>query len=113
MPLRRPLQRLCWHDDSCWADTEIAGLQVQEAAGERPGERLITIRQRLAERAQAGGKMLLEVPGYQFQALVTNLPSTEIDPVNVWRRYNGRADLENRTKEALPTESLAENKCRP
>ena len=99
VPLRRPVQRLCRHDDSSWADTEIAGLQVQEVGGERPGERLIIIRQKLAERPQAGGKLLLEVPGYHFQALVTNLSVAESDPVKVWRRYNGRADLENRIKE--------------
>ena len=47
---------------------------------------------------QAGGKTLLEVPGYRFQALVTNLPPS-VDALTVWRRYNGRADLENRIKE--------------
>lgn len=99
VPLRRPVQQLCRHDDLYWADTPIAGLQVQESAGERPGERLIIIRQKIAERPQAVGKMLLEVPAYQFQALLTNLAPAEIDPVNVWRRYNGRADLENRIKE--------------
>jgi len=38
------------------------------------------------------------VAGYRFQALITNLPST-VDALNVWRRYYGRADLENRIKE--------------
>ena len=41
---------------------------------------------------------MLEVPGYRFQALVTNLPR-RVDALNVWRRYNGRADFENRIKE--------------
>ena len=41
---------------------------------------------------------MLEVPGYRFQALVTNLPRS-VDALNVWRQYNGRADLENRIKE--------------
>ena len=71
---------------------------MQEVASEAVGRRLILIRQRVAERPTAGGKLLLEVPGYRFQALCTNLPGT-IDPLAVWRRYNGRADIENRIKE--------------
>src|SRR6185295_10483735 len=96
--LRRPLQLLCRHDEAAWTPTEIAGLSVQEVAGERPGRRLIIVRQAIAQRPQAGGKQLLEVPGYKFQALHTNLPST-VTAVAVWRRYNGRADIENRIKE--------------
>ena len=56
------------------------------------------LRTRLAERPQSGGKTLLEVPGYRFQALVSNLPRST-DALGVWRRYNGRADIENRIKE--------------
>ena len=52
----------------------------------------------IAQRPQAGGKELLEVPGYRFQAFITNLPAT-VSALEVWRRYNGRADLENRIKE--------------
>jgi hypothetical protein len=97
--LHTPLQGLCRHDDTHWANTEIAGLQVQEVAGERPDERLIIIRQKITDRPRAGGKRLLEVPAYRFQALVTNLPAGEAAPVAIWRRYNGRADIENRIKE--------------
>lgn len=96
--LRRPLQLLCRHDDSAWTPTDIPGLSVQEVEGERPGRRLIIVRQAIAQRPQAGGKQLLEVPGYKFQALYTNLPAP-IAAVEVWRRYNGRADIENRIKE--------------
>ena len=39
-----------------------------------------------------------ELPGYRFQALVTNLPPS-VDAVGVWRRYNGRAEIENRIRE--------------
>jgi hypothetical protein len=56
------------------------------------------IRQRIAERPQAGGKLLLETAGYRYQALWTNLP-TSLSPLMVRRRYNGRADIENRIKE--------------
>src|SRR5688500_3789219 len=44
------------------------------------------------------GSKLLEVPGYKFQALRTNLPAS-VNALEVWRRYNGRADIENRIKE--------------
>jgi hypothetical protein len=76
----------------------VAGIDVQEVEGEAPGRRLIVIRQRIAERAEAAGKTLMDVPGYRFQALVTNLPGS-VRALEVWRRYNGRADVENRIKE--------------
>lgn len=94
--LRAPVRTLCRHDDSAWTPTEVPGLEVQEVSHE--GTRLIIVRQRVAERPHAGGKQLLEVPGYKFQALRTDLPG-QVGPLEVWRRYNGRADIENRIKE--------------
>ena len=99
VPLKSHVQRFCRHDDASWTDTEIAGLQVQELDGPGPGERLIVIRQRIAQRPDAGGKTLFDLPDYRFQALATNLPRHAVAPVSVWRRYNGRADVENRIKE--------------
>ena len=96
--LTRKVQSFCRHDEAAWQATEVPGLAVQEVALDRPGRRLIVIRQRVKERPQAGGKTLLELEGYRFQALVTNLPAS-VDAWTVWRRYNGRADLENRIKE--------------
>lgn len=96
--LTRPVQALCRHADEAWQDTEVKGLQVQEAETDAVGRRLVVIRQRLDRRPEAGGKQLIEVPGYKFQALITNLPCS-VTPLAVWRRYNGRADLENRIKE--------------
>ena len=96
--LTQKVQTLCHHDDAQWQTTAVAGLEVQEVALKRPGRRLIVMRQRVAERPQAGGKTLLEVPGYRFQALVTNLPAS-VDALGVWRRYNGRAEIENRIRE--------------
>jgi hypothetical protein len=84
--------------DLHWAATGLAGLDVAEVEYEgikwsRP-RRIILIRRRAGSRG--GGKELLHVPGYRFQALVTSLP----DPaLTVWRRYNGRADMENVIKE--------------
>ena len=96
--LTQKVQSLCRHDDARWQRTEIPGLEVQEVELDRPGRRLMVVRQRLEQRPQAGGKTLLEVPGYRFQALLTNLPRS-VDALNVWRQYNGRADIENRIKE--------------
>ena len=52
----------------------------------------------MAARPDAGGKKLIDVPGYDFQALVTSLPPSE-PPLAVWRYSNGRADCENVIKE--------------
>ena len=96
--LTQPLQSLCRHQDKYWQKTEIDGMEVQEVETDQIGRRLILIRQRIADRPQSGGKLLVEVPGYRFQALWTNL-GPEFSPLCVWRRYNGRADIENRIKE--------------
>ena len=96
--LTQKVQTLCRHDEKHWQATEVPGLSVQEVELEQPGRRLIVVRQKIAERPQAGGKTLFELEGYRFQALVTNLPRS-VGALAVWRRYNGRADLENRIRE--------------
>jgi hypothetical protein len=96
--LIRSIQSLCRHQDEYWHKTDLAGLEVQEVPTEHQGRRLILIGQRIAERPESAGKALVEVPGYRFQALWTNL-GPEFSPLEIWRRYNGRADVENRIKE--------------
>jgi hypothetical protein len=96
--LTQKVQTLCRHADEHWQPTEVAGLSVQEVELDQPGRRLIVVRQRVSQRPEAGGKTLFELEGYRFQALVTNLPRS-VDALGVWRRYNGRADLENRIRE--------------
>ncbi len=112
--LTSPVQSLLRHG-LVWTPTELAGTDVTEveyrALGWPHPRRLILIRHRQAERPQAGGKRLFDLPGYVFQALVTSLPAT-VPPLTVWREYNGRADCENVIKElqqgfALPTLCLA------
>jgi len=97
--------------DTIWTTTELAGTDVADleyqAISWPHSRRLILIRHRVADRPEAGGKKLLDVPGYLFQALITSLPSS-VSPLAVWRDYNGRADCENVIKElqhgfALPT----------
>ncbi len=89
--LRSLVHTLCRHDDAAWTATEVQDLTEE-------GVRLVVLRQRIAERPLAGGKFFLKVPGYRFQALRTNLPSI-VSALEVWRRYNERADIENRIKE--------------
>jgi hypothetical protein len=96
--LTQKVQSLCRHDDAHWRDTGVEGVQVQEVETPRVGRRLILIRQRIATRPEAGGKLLVEVPGYRFQALWTNLPAS-VAALAAWRRYHGRADIENRIRE--------------
>src|SRR5208337_2290338 len=100
--LTRPLQGLIKKETS-WQATEIQGTEVAELdyrEEEWPASaRLVVIRHRMADKtSRAGGKMLLDCPGYLDQGLVTNLPLTE-KPLAVWREYNGRAACENIIKE--------------
>jgi hypothetical protein len=100
--LSRPLQRLI-RKETCWALTEVAGTEVAEVAyaeADWPAAtRLILLRHRLKDkRGRAGGKLLLDCPGYLYQALATNLP-LHVTPLAVWREYNGRAACEGVIKE--------------
>ncbi len=105
-----PIQSLI-RNDLVWTATELIGTDVAELEYQAIGwpytRRLILIRHRQADRPEAGGKKLFEMPGYLFQALVTSLATT-VSPLAVWRDYNGRSDCENVIKElqegfALPT----------
>ena len=91
-------QKYCRHEDSAWTPTDVAGIDAQEIEGAVLGRRIIILRHQLSERPDAGGKALLCLPGYRFQALVTNLPASW-SVLSVWRRYNGRGESENRIKE--------------
>lgn len=92
------IKSVCRFDDASWKQTDLPGVEVQEAEWHRPGQRLIVLRQRLAQRPDAGGKLLFDLPGYRFQALLTSLGKSQ-SPLSVWRTYNGRADCENRIRE--------------
>jgi hypothetical protein len=85
-----------------WQATEIVGTEVAEALHQEWGwsqpRRVVLIRHFKSQRPEAGGKLLLECPGYTFQVLVTNLP-LQTGALEVWRRYNGRAGSENVIRE--------------
>ena len=95
-----------------WTPTEVPGTEVAELAYQSMSwphpRRLVLLRHRVSDDEERGGKRLLDVPWYRFQALVTSLPPGTHPPLAVWRHYNGRADCENVIKElqagfALPT----------
>lgn len=109
--LSQPIQRLL-RGDLQWTSTEVSGTDVAEmeyqAMSWPQPRRLVLIRHEVRGDQSRGGKRLIEVPGYRFQALVTSLPPATHRPMAVWRYYNGRADCENVIKElrtgfALPT----------
>ncbi len=87
------------------------GVEVSELFWQPPGwstvRRLVVVREVLAERPDAAGRRLIELPGYTCHAVVTNLIS---QPEEVWRFYNGRADCENRIKE-LKLDFAADGFC--
>jgi hypothetical protein len=99
--LRSDVKKICRHDATSWQATDDPDLEVCERDWSEPGwahpRRLVILRRREKPHS-GGGKKLLDVPGYKFQALLTNLPG-QVAPVDIWRRYNGRADVENRIKE--------------
>ena len=83
--------------DLQWTATEVPGTEVAELDYQAMSwpypRRLVLLRHRVSEDEVRGGKKLLDVPGYRFQALVTSLPKATHPPLGVWRYYNGRADL--------------------
>ena len=100
--LTQSVQSLLRHETR-WLPTGIDGTEIAEldhrAADVPAPARFLAVRHRLKERSnRAGGKLLIDCPGYLYQVLVTNLPRT-VPPVAVWRDYNGRAACENVIKE--------------
>jgi hypothetical protein len=58
--------------------------------------RLVVVRERIGDLKASVGKKLIDLPEYTFRVLVTSLPAL---PEEIWRDYNGRADMENRIAE--------------
>lgn len=69
--------------------------------------RFIVVRERIRESRSAVGRKLFDVPGYTFRVMVTNM---EGEPVDIWRDYNKRGDMENRIKE-LKYDLAADDFC--
>lgn len=96
-PIRSLIRR-----QQVWQRTEVLGTEVCDLLHQewswRQARRVILVRHCVAQKKRPGGKVLLEVPGYRFQVLLTSLGS-EVPAIEVWRRYNGRAGSENIIKE--------------
>jgi hypothetical protein len=99
--LLQPLQRLC-RKETIWQVSPVPGTEVAEVwhqeAGWAAARRVILIRHRVAEKPRPGGKKLVDVEAYTFQALVTNLPQS-VPPIEVWRDDNPRAGCEGVIKQ--------------
>lgn len=103
--LLQPLQRLL-KKDLIWAPTEVPGTEVAEVWHQeinwKAPRRVVLVRHRTQEKIatgqRPGGKMLLDCPGYQYQALVTSLPES-VGPLALWRDYNQRAGCEGVIKQ--------------
>lgn len=96
-PVRQLITRM-----TAWTQTDLPGTEVAEEVYEGWNwsrcRRVVLVRHKVVERPAAGGRTLLECPGYRYQVLVTSLPLS-VKGLEVWRRYNGRADCENIIKE--------------
>jgi len=83
--------------DSGFSGTCVAQMSYQEQGWPKP-RRLILIRHEVQEKRRVSGKRLIDCPGYLFQGLVTGL-AERVSPLEVWRRYNGRAGIEHVIRE--------------
>ena len=108
--LYQPVQRLI-RQTTLWQKTELAGTDVAETTYEGWGwaraRRVVLIRHEEKQRPEAGGRLLFDCRGYKYQVLVTSLP-TSVSGLEVWRRYNGRANSENVFKELDASFALPE-----
>ena len=106
--LHRPTRGLLGQN-ARWQVTELPGTEVAEVIHQAWGwnrrRRVVLVRHRVSERPEAGGRELLECPGYRIQVLITSLPQS-VDGLTVWRRYNGRAGCENIIKELATSYGL-------
>jgi hypothetical protein len=99
--LYRPLRSLLTRQQ-VWQSTPVAGTEVAEVLTQewswQRARRVVLIRHRIEQKKRPGGRRLIETPGYSYQVLITSL-STQVPPIEVWRRYNGRAGCESVIKE--------------
>jgi len=58
--------------------------------------RFVVVRERVGEERNSVGRKLIDVPGYTFRIFVTSCTAA---PLDIWREYNQRADMENRIEE--------------
>jgi DDE family transposase len=104
-----------------WTQMELVGLKYRDIGGGisvsemmykgigwKEPRRMVVIREE--EREDKRNKKqptLFELMGYSYQVIVTNIE--EMLPEEVWRFYNGRANVENMIKEGILSYSLDVN----
>lgn len=82
---------------------EVADIEVSLPNWKAKKRRFVCLRQEISERPEAGGRRLIDCPGYSYRVMVTSVPyAADI----VTRMYAGRADSENRIKELKEDLSL-------
>ena len=62
----------------------------------KTARRFVVVRERVREQRNSIGRKLIDVPGYTFRIFVTSCAAA---PLDIWREYNRRADVENRIEE--------------
>ena len=103
-----------------WIQMELIGLKYRDIGGGislgemmytgigwKEPRRMVVIREQ--QRTQRAKKQLtlFELMGYSYQVIVTNIEN--MSPEEVWRFYNGRANVENMIKEGILSYSLDVN----
>ncbi len=88
------------------ANYSVGEFELQLLGWDR-ARRFVVVRERLRETRRSPGRKLLEVPGYTFRVLVTNLADP---PEEIWRDYNQRACMEQRIEE-LKSDLAADDFC--
>jgi DNA-directed RNA polymerase subunit N (RpoN/RPB10) len=62
----------------------------------KAARRFVVVRERVREKRNSVGRKLIDVPGFTFRIFVTSCTAA---PLDIWREYNRRADMENRIEE--------------
>ncbi len=103
-----------------WIQIELVGLKYKDiggglsvvemqyrAIGWKEPRRMVVIREEQRNQRAKKQLTLLELMGYSYQVIVTNIE--DMLPEEVWRFYNGRANVENMIKEGILSYSLDVN----
>jgi hypothetical protein len=104
-----------------WIQMELIGLKYRDIGGGisvgemrytgigwKASRRMVVIREEQREdKRKKKQPTLFELMGYSYQVIVTNIEC--MSPEEVWRFYNGRANVENMIKEGILSYSLDVN----
>ena len=103
-----------------WIQMELVGLKCRDIGGGvsvgemqyrgigwKEPRRMVVIREEEKTQRTKKQPTLFELMGYSYQVIVTNIEG--MSPEEVWRFYNGRANVENMIKEGIRSYSLDVN----